>query len=69
MLREKLVVLLAAAMMLVLAASPAWAAPGGNGQGFGQGIGGGDNVNQQDNGQKTRVGGGPLNNPNVCDIC
>jgi hypothetical protein len=32
-LRKKLAVLLAAAMMLVLAASPAWAAPGNNGQG------------------------------------
>ena len=33
MLRKKLAVLLAAVMMLVLAASPAWAAPGKNGQG------------------------------------
>jgi hypothetical protein len=67
-LRKKLTVLLVAAMM-VMAASPAWAAPGGNGQGLGQGVGGGD-ISNVDQGAKTRTGGGPLNNPNVggCDV-
>ena len=66
-LRRRLAVLLATAMMVVMAASPAWAAPGGQGQGHGGGIGGGDNVNQNDQpqAQKTRTGGGPVNNPNL----
>ena len=62
--RKKLAVLVAMALMLVFAASPAWAAPGGKGQG----IGGGNFVNP-DNGQHTATGGGQLNNPHLCDIC
>jgi hypothetical protein len=65
-LRKKLAVLLAAAMM-VMAVSPAWAAPG-NGQGYGQGIGGG-NATHGDSGQHTATGGGQLNNPNLCPQC
>jgi hypothetical protein len=41
LLRRRLAVLVATAMMVVMAASPAWAVPG-NGQGADQGIGGGD---------------------------
>jgi hypothetical protein len=72
-LRKKLAVLLAATMMVVMAVSPAWAAPGGNLKGNGDGQGAGDTINTKDTSsggaQKTRVGGGPLNNPNVCDGC
>lgn len=64
MLRKKLAVMLATAMIVVMVAAPAWAAPG-NGQGVGQGGGGGD-VTHIDNGTKTRTGGGPLNNPHNC---
>ena len=69
MLRKKLTVLVAMALMLAMAVSPAWAAPG-NGQGYGQGIAGGDSTHP-DNGQHTTTGGGALNNPHVtggCDI-
>ena len=66
--RKKLVVLLAAAMMMVMAVSPAWAAPGGNHNGIGEGIGGGNFANT-DNGQHTATGGGQLNNGHLCDIC
>jgi hypothetical protein len=69
-LRKKLAVLLAAVMMLVMAASPAWTAPG-KGQGGGLGIGGGD-AQHADNGQHTATGGGVSNNPHVgggCEIC
>jgi hypothetical protein len=53
-------------MTLILTAGPALAAPGGQGQGFGQGVGGGDTFNQKDiKAEKTRTGGGPLNNPHV----
>jgi hypothetical protein len=68
LLRRRLVLLVATVMKLVMAASPAWAVPG-NGQGAGLGQAGGDTVNV-DNGQKTRVGGGPLNDPhNGCVFC
>ena len=69
-LRKKLAVLLAAVMMLIMAASPAWAAPGKSGQGnevsqgIGKGRGGGDLINP-DNGDQKAKGGGTLNNPNV----
>ena len=63
-LRRKLAVLLAAAMMVVMAASPALADPGGNGKGAGQGIGGG-NFQHPDNGKHTATGGGQLNNPHL----
>ena len=66
--RKKLAVLLAAVMMLVMAAGPAWAVPGGNQKGNGLGVGGGDTVNV-DNGNQKAVGGGRLNNPNICIIC
>ncbi len=65
MLRKKLAVLLAAVLMMVMAASPVWAGVKGKGNGFY----GGDTANQTDtetgNAQKTRTGGGPLNNPHV----
>ncbi len=64
MLRKKLAVLLAAAMMLVMAASPAWAAPGGHLKGNGDAIGGGNFVNA-DNGNHNATGGGQLNNPHI----
>ena len=59
-------VLLAAALMLVMAASSAWAenAPG-NGKGIGGGFGGG-NANPN-NGNHTAIGGGyQLHNPHGC---
>ncbi len=62
MLRKKLAVLLDAVMILVMAASPAWAAPGGNGNGQGQGRGAGDFFHL-DNGNHTATGGGQTNNP------
>jgi hypothetical protein len=65
--RKKLAVLVAAAMMLVMAVGPAWAAPGGNLNGKGDGVGGGDIANP-DTGNHSAVGGGRLNNPNVCGI-
>ncbi len=69
MLRKKLAVLLVAAMMLVMAASPAFAAPGGNGQGIGGGVGGG-NFAHTDNGKRVANGGGQSNNPHVgCFTC
>ena len=45
MLRKKLAVLMAVAMMAVMVASPAWAAPGGDLKGARVGIGGGNFVN------------------------
>jgi hypothetical protein len=54
-------------MMLVLA-SPAFGAPGGQGKGIGIGIGG--DIAHDDDGKKTRNGGGPLNNPSIgCFTC
>jgi len=67
-LRRRLAVLLAAAMMLVMAASSAWAesAPG-NGKGIGLGFGGGDTAHPNDNGKHNAKGGGyELNNPHGC---
>jgi hypothetical protein len=45
--------------------------PGGNLNGKGGGQGGGDTINTKgDKAEKTRTGGGPLNNPHVggCDV-
>jgi hypothetical protein len=67
-LRKKLAVLLAAAMLVVAAASPAWADPGGNLKGAGQGIGGG-NAQHADNGNHTATGGGVNNNPHLAPPC
>ena len=59
MLRKKLVVLVAAAMMMATVASPAWAAPQGN-----NGNHSGD-VRNEDNGLHVGggTGGGKFNNP------
>ena len=67
MLRRRLAVLLAAAMMLAMAASQAWAEQGevpgkAKGTAWGQG-GGGDTAHPDDNGNHNRNGGGTLNNP------
>jgi hypothetical protein len=61
-------VLLAAAMIAVMAASPAWAVPG-NGKGVGQGVGGGDAAHV-DPGNHTATGGGRANSPHLgCATC
>lgn len=65
---QGLLLLLAAALlvatMAMMTAGPALAAPGGNQKGSGLGVGGGDTSNQKDvKAEKTRTGGGPLNNP------
>ena len=65
--RRKLAVLLAAAMILAMA-SPAFGAPGGQGKGLGQGVGGGD-IAHADNGKHKAVGGGKSNNPHNCISC
>ena len=60
-----LTVALVMAALLVVMAAPALAGP----KGKGDGVGGGDTFNNKDvKAEKTRTGGGPLNNPNVCDI-
>lgn len=64
MLSKKLTVLLAAVMMLVMAASPAWAAAGGHLHGNGRAVGGGNFVHS-DSGNHTQTGGGQGNNPHL----
>ena len=62
--RRRLMVLVVTAMMLaMMAAAPAMADPGGQGEGLGRGVGGGNFLNP-DNGQRNAFGGGQLNNPN-----
>ena len=70
MLRRRLAVLLAAAMMLAMAASQAWADQGevpgkAKGTAWGQGGGGGDTAHPDDNGNHNANGGGRDHNPHI----
>ena len=61
--RILMLVTVALVMSAMMAAAPAMADPGGQGEGLGRGVGGGNFVNP-DNGQHNAFGGGQLNNPN-----
>jgi hypothetical protein len=61
---EKVAVLLAAAKLVITAASPAWATPGGQGNGNDGGVGGVSATHIDDGNQKGAAKGeGPNDNP------
>ena len=68
--RRIAVLVVAVLIALLLTGGTAFAAPGGNGQGIGQGEGGG-NIANTDNGKRVAKGGGQSNNPHTapCSIC
>ena len=59
--------LLTVALMLLMAASPAWAAPGGSDIGYGKGTGAGESAHI-DHGKHVANGGGRFTNNPHCNI-